>query len=92
MARRIRADVLISDLAMPDRDGYWLVDKVKAMYTELGKQKPAVALTALINVEDRMRALAAGFDMFVPKPVEPEELASVVANLAQPDIDRFEQA
>jgi CheY-like chemotaxis protein/two-component sensor histidine kinase len=73
-------DVLVSDLAMPNEDGYSLIAKVRAM--EAGGRKPvhAVALTALVRVEDRARALSAGFNMFVPKPIEPGELVPVIAN------------
>jgi signal transduction histidine kinase len=74
--------VLVSDLALPGEDGYSLIDKVRAMGAENGEQIPAVALTAYVRVEDRARALSAGFNMFVPKPVEPTELVVVIANLA----------
>ncbi|MGB7921822.1 MAG: ATP-binding protein, partial [Pyrinomonadaceae bacterium] len=69
-----KPDVLVSDLAMPDEDGYTLISKVRALDVESGKQTRAVALTAYVRVEDRTRALSAGFNMFVPKPVEPHEL------------------
>jgi signal transduction histidine kinase/ActR/RegA family two-component response regulator len=78
-----RPDVLVSDLAMPDDDGYSLIGKVRAMEAASGKQIPAVALTAYVRVEDRVRALSAGFNMFVPKPVEPTELIAAIANLAE---------
>ena len=77
-----KPDVLVSDLAMPGEDGYSLISKVRALEAESGKQIPAVALTAYVRVEDRARALAAGFNMFVPKPVEPNELITAIANLA----------
>jgi CheY-like chemotaxis protein len=77
-------DVLVSDLAMPGEDGYSLISKVRALASESGRQVPAVALTAFIRIEDRARALAAGFNMFVPKPVEPSELVTAIANLAAP--------
>src|SRR5262245_27589431 len=76
-------DVLVSDLAMPDEDGYALIAKVRALEMEGCKPVHAVALTALVRVEDRTRALSAGFDMFVPKPIEPDELIPVIANLVQ---------
>ena len=85
-----RPDVLVSDLAMPGEDGYSLVGKLRAMETL--KHIPAVALTAYVRVEDRARALSAGFNMFVPKPIEPNELIAAIATLAEPEPDQFEQA
>ncbi len=75
-------DVVVSDLAMPGEDGYSLIAKIRA--SENGKQIPTVALTSYVRVEDRARALSAGFSMFVPKPVEPNELITAIANLAEP--------
>jgi PAS domain S-box-containing protein len=80
--QRWRPDVLISDIEMPGEDGYALVRKVRALDAQRGGKTPAVALTAYGRVEDRLRALTAGFNMHVPKPVEPAELATVVASLA----------
>ena len=77
-----KPDVLVSDLAMPGEDGYSLIARMKALETVTGKPIPAVALTAYVRVEDRARALAAGFNMFVPKPVQPNELITAIANLA----------
>ncbi|MES4786207.1 MAG: hybrid sensor histidine kinase/response regulator, partial [Nitrospiraceae bacterium] len=77
-----RADVLVSDIGMPGEDGYELIRKVRAMDPERGGRIPAVALTAYARVEDRLKALSAGFQMYVPKPVEPVELAAVVASFA----------
>jgi signal transduction histidine kinase/ActR/RegA family two-component response regulator len=79
-----KPDVLVSDLALPGEDGYSLISKVRAMESEKGKRTPAVALTAYVRIEDRARALSAGFNMFVPKPVEPGELITAIANLAEP--------
>jgi signal transduction histidine kinase/ActR/RegA family two-component response regulator len=79
-----KPDVVVSDLAMPGEDGYSLISKVKALEAESGKQIPTVALTAYVRVEDRARALAAGFNLFVPKPVDPNELITAIANLAEP--------
>ena len=74
-------DVLVSDIGMPEVDGYELIKRVRARAS--GNHKiPAVALTALTRIEDRMQALAAGYQMHVPKPVEPDELLTVVASLA----------
>jgi PAS domain S-box-containing protein len=77
-----RADVLISDIEMPGEDGYSLIRKVRALPAERGGDIPAAALTAYARAEDRMRALLAGFQIHVPKPVEPAELITVVASLA----------
>jgi signal transduction histidine kinase/ActR/RegA family two-component response regulator len=82
--QRYKPDVLVSDLAMAGEDGYSLIGKVRALETKSSKQIPAVALTAYVRVEDRVRALSAGYNMFVPKPVEPSELIAVIANLAEP--------
>jgi PAS domain S-box-containing protein len=76
-----RPDVLVSDIGMPDENGYELIGKVRRLKPEQGGNIPAVALTAYARTEDRMRALAAGFQSHVPKPVEPAELALVVASL-----------
>jgi signal transduction histidine kinase/CheY-like chemotaxis protein len=75
-------DVVVSDLAMPGEDGYSLVARIRAL--ENGKPLPIVALTSYVRVEDRTRALSAGFNMFVPKPVEPNELITAIANLTEP--------
>ncbi|MBW4679216.1 MAG: response regulator [Microcoleus vaginatus WJT46-NPBG5] len=78
----LKPDVLLSDIGMPEEDGYSLIRKVRALSAEQGGQIPAIALTAYARAEDRMRAIAAGFQMHIPKPVEPAELATVVASLA----------
>ena len=75
-------DVLVSDIEMPGEDGYALIRQVRARPAEQGGRIPAAALTAYARAEDRMRALLAGFQIHVPKPVEPAELAAVVASLA----------
>jgi signal transduction histidine kinase/CheY-like chemotaxis protein len=79
-----KPDVLVSDLAMPGTDGYSLIEQVRAREAESGQQIPAVALTAYVRIEDRARALRAGFNMFVPKPVEPNELITAILHLAEP--------
>ncbi|HKX33202.1 MAG TPA: ATP-binding protein [Blastocatellia bacterium] len=76
-----RPDVLISDLGMPDEDGLSLMRKVRAREPEEGGDIPAVALTAYVRAEDRINALAAGYQLHVSKPVEPDELATSIANL-----------
>jgi PAS domain S-box-containing protein len=74
-------DVLVSDIGMPEEDGYSLIRRVRAL--EQGGRIPAVALTAYARTEDRTRAIAEGFQMHLPKPVEPSELATVVASMAR---------
>jgi len=76
-----RPDVIISDIGMPDEDGYMLIRHVRQLPPEEGGRIPAVALTAFERASDRVRALSAGFQFHVPKPVEPEELAMVIANI-----------
>ena len=80
---RQRFDVLVSDIGMPEMDGYELIEKVRQLPAERGGKIPAAALTAYAGVDDRMRVLSAGYHMHIPKPVEPAELAAVVGSLAQ---------
>jgi CheY-like chemotaxis protein len=77
-------DVLVSDINMPDRDGYWLIEQIRLLPADRGGRMPAAALTAYTAAEDRMRALKAGFQLHVPKPVVAGHLATVVAALARP--------
>ena len=73
--------VVISDIGMPDEDGYDLIRKVRALPGSAGRI-PAVALTALARAEDRKRALLAGYQTHISKPVDPAELVAVIASLA----------
>jgi PAS domain S-box-containing protein len=75
-------DVLVSDIGMPVEDGYELMKKVRAREPERGGLVPALALTAYARADDARRALKAGYQAHVPKPVEPGELAKLVAGLA----------
>ena len=84
MLRLYRPDVLVSDLAMPGEDGYSLIRRIRSLESEESRQIPAIALTAYARVEDRMQALTSGFDMFVPKPVEPDELVTTIATIIRP--------
>jgi PAS domain S-box-containing protein len=77
-----RPHVLLSDIGMPDGDGYELIQSVRRLPEEQGGRTPAAALTAYAGPADRARALASGFQLHVAKPVEPAELAAVVARLA----------
>jgi two-component system CheB/CheR fusion protein len=76
-----RPDVLVSDIGMPVEDGYELMRKIRAREPERGGLIPALALTAYARAEDAQRALEAGYQAHVPKPVEPAELATAVANI-----------
>ncbi len=75
-------DVLISDIGMPDEDGYSLIGRVRERDARRGTRTPAVALTAYAREDDRARSLDAGFDAHLSKPVEPAELITAVARLA----------
>jgi PAS domain S-box-containing protein len=77
-----RPDVLVSDIEMPGDDGYALMRAIRQLPPERGGRVPAAALTAYARTEDRMQALLAGFHLHMPKPVQPAELAAVVASLA----------
>jgi CheY-like chemotaxis protein len=81
LLRWTRPDVLVSDLAMPDEDGYSLIRTLRASEHESDREIPAVALTAYVRLQDRARAIAAGFNVFVEKPVDPGELISVIAGI-----------
>lgn len=75
--------VIVSDISMPIQDGYELMKQIRSMGVGYGgRELPAIALTAYARTEDRRRALLAGFQMHVAKPVDPNELAEVVASLA----------
>jgi CheY-like chemotaxis protein len=74
-------DLIVSDIAMPGEDGYSLIRQVRAMEPELGGRIPAIAVTAYSRATDRMQALAAGFQMHVPKPVNAAELAQAIAGI-----------
>lgn len=76
-----RPTVVVSDIGMPEEDGYSLIRKIRALPPSKGGNTPAVALTAYARAEERTRTLVAGFNMHVPKPVEPTELLAVLASL-----------
>ncbi|HYP29933.1 MAG TPA: response regulator [Blastocatellia bacterium] len=77
------ADLLVSDLGMPEEDGYSLIRRVRALEPARGRRLPAIALTAFASLADRTRALAEGFHMHVSKPVEPTALLSAIAQLCK---------
>jgi signal transduction histidine kinase/CheY-like chemotaxis protein len=80
--RRDRPDVVVSDLVMPDQDGLELIRQIRAMDQDVGQLTPAAALSALARADDRRRALSAGYQMHVAKPIDPFELASTIERLA----------
>ncbi len=80
---QLRPDVLVSDIGMPDEDGYALMRKIRELEPDMGGRIPAVALTGYARVEDYKEALIAGFQLHVAKPVRATELIAVVASLGQ---------
>lgn len=76
-------DVIVSDIGMPEADGFELLRRVRALPPKQGGEAPAAALTAYVRAGDRTRVLDAGYLMHVAKPVEPDELLAVVASLAR---------
>lgn len=80
--RQSKIDILVSDIQMPEMDGYELISRVRALEAEGMKQIPAIALTAYARAEDRMRSLLAGYQAHLPKPIELVELVAVIASLA----------
>ncbi|WP_199344862.1 MULTISPECIES: hybrid sensor histidine kinase/response regulator [Nostoc] len=80
---QVKPDVLVSDISMPDMDGYMLIHQVRTWTPERGGQIPAIALTAFARNDDQQEALKAGFQMHVPKPFNPEELIAAIAKLVE---------
>ncbi len=76
-------DLLLSDLGMPDEDGYSLIGKVRSLEADQGGNVPAIALTAFASARDREMVLSAGFQMHVTKPVDPAELITIIADLTR---------
>ena len=76
-------DVIVSDIAMPEEDGFALVKRVRALSPEKGGNKPIVALSAYAAKSDRVRALTAGFNHYLHKPVDFEELVATIQSVAQ---------
>jgi CheY-like chemotaxis protein len=77
-----KPDLVLSDIAMPGRDGYAVLSEVRTLERTLGRHVPVAAVTAYAHAEDRERAIAAGFDEYLAKPVDPAALAFAVAALA----------
>ncbi|RUR86868.1 PAS domain S-box protein [Chlorogloeopsis fritschii PCC 9212] len=80
---QIQPDVLVTDIGMPNTDGYMLLQQIRALNQEPGKQIPAIALTAYAGEYDQKRAIAAGFQIHLPKPVEPDALLEAIASLIE---------
>ena len=78
---RVKPDILIADLGMPELDGYELIERVRALPDPASRDVPAIALTAFARSEDRTKALQSGFEMHLAKPVDPGELVASVATL-----------
>jgi CheY-like chemotaxis protein len=78
---KFQPDALICDIAMPGEDGYTFIRKVRALKAYEGGRVPSVALTAYADSEDRFHALQAGFQKHIAKPVDPDELVEIIANL-----------
>jgi CheY-like chemotaxis protein len=76
-----QSDVLVSDIGLPDEDGYALIRQIRQHEATHGGFLPAIALTGYARAEDRARILAAGFQAHVPKPVEPVELTALIATI-----------
>jgi len=86
--QRERPNVLLSDLTMPGKSGYWLIGQVRALPPERGGATPAVAFTAYSSPAHRAGVLRAGFQLHVAKPVGIHELVDVVATLANTQVPR----
>ena len=82
LLRGWRPDVLVSDLEMPGEDGYALIGKVRALGAAEGGETPSIALSGYGRPQDRLKCIAAGFNMHVPKPVDPRELTTIIAGIA----------
>jgi CheY-like chemotaxis protein len=90
--RKSPPHVVVTDIEMPDEDGYAFIRLIRALPPDAGGRIPAAALTAYAGSSDRMKVLAAGFNMHVAKPVQPAELAMVVASLARPHLEQLEKS
>ena len=82
LLRRLKPDALISDIGMPDQDGYQFIREVRRLPPDQGGRTPAIALTAFARSEDRTRAMLAGYQLHIAKPIEPHELLAALASLA----------
>lgn len=81
LVRREQPDVLISDIAMPEEDGYMLIGRVRSLPVDAGGRTPAIAVTAYAGRADHQRAIAAGFDAHFSKPVDIEALVDTLIDI-----------
>ena len=77
-----KPDVIVSDIGMPEKDGYQFIREVRKLSASDGGRTPAIALTAFARSEDRTRAMLAGYQVHISKPIEPQELIATVGSLA----------
>jgi PAS domain S-box-containing protein len=80
--KSLKPHVIVCDIGMPEMDGYQFIREVRSMPASIGGRTPALALTAFARSEDRTRAIIAGYQVHVPKPIEPQELVVTIASLA----------
>jgi CheY-like chemotaxis protein len=85
-----RPDVLVSDIGMPGEDGYSLIRQIRQHEAERGGFLPAIAVTGYAGDEERSRALGAGFQAHVPKPLVPAELTAAITRVARADYGSIE--
>jgi len=78
-------DILVSDIGLPGDDGYVLIQKLRQRQGDYGRSMPALAVTAYARAEDRTRALSAGFQLHVAKPLEPADFVAAIARLVSKD-------
>ena len=81
LLEQTQADVLVGDIGMPTVDGYALIHQIRQRSPEQGGQIPAIALTAYASESDQQRAIAAGYQLHLSKPVEPEQLIQAIVQL-----------
>jgi len=79
LVERLQPDILLSDIAMPGEDGLSLIRRVRMLPLDRGGQVPAIALSAYAGAEDRRKALLSGFQLHIPKPVDPAHLLAAIA-------------
>jgi two-component system, OmpR family, response regulator len=80
--RQAKPDILISDIMMPDHDGYWLINQVRQLQPGEGRDIPAIALTGKTGEKEHLRALEAGYQMYIPKPPMADHLIAAIKYVA----------
>jgi len=76
-------DILLSDIGMPEMDGYALIAEVRQSLSDRTRQMPAIALTAYAGEQDQQKAIASGFQNHMAKPIDPQEIVAVVARMCR---------